>query len=136
VTSINVTGRHDVLILDVIYQCELLPEPDTELTDDSVESIIEKVADELDTLGLDSAVISGSIATRRFTIDLTVTGLGFGEIATRVDSSVRAAFHAAGVATPEWDQHNHVRVIARMERSSVRIQAPESQNIDAPLEFA
>lgn len=109
----------------VTYYAEIWPEPGEDLTDDKVVDIVDRVADELDTLGYADATISGSIAERMFNIMLTASGATFGDVAASVDSAVRSAFHAAEVGSPEWNGlENHAHLIARMERRKVEFSDP------------
>ena len=50
----------------------------------------------------DSAV-SLDIANKVMTIGLVVAGMDYGETVAHALSSIRAAIHAAGGATPDWD---------------------------------
>ena len=107
--------------INTTYTCELIPAEGCIPTDDDVEAIIAVVTDELIALGFADAVISGSIVRRTFEISTPATGVTFIAIAERIDSGIRAAFHAAGVATPEWPG---IETGLRLERREINFKDP------------
>ena len=110
--------------IDTTCICQLVASDGGVLLDEEVERIIDSVMDELQSLGFEDAVIGGSVATRVFEIFIPCAGETFMEVADRIDSGIRSAFHAAGVCTPEWQGPQDLPV--RMERREVTFKDPEA----------
>lgn len=56
------------------------------------------------TPGLTDSAVSAMLSDRLMEIDLVATAGSFDDAAALGDSSIRAALHAVGAMTPEWDQ--------------------------------
>ena len=108
--------------IDSTYNVELIAQPGAVLSDTEVERIIDRTMDELIHLGFENAVISGSVDRRTFELFIPWEEPTFLEIVQRIDSAVRSAFHAAGVATPEWPVDQSP---VRMERREVTFKDPD-----------
>lgn len=87
----------------------IFPEEGETLTEASLETIFEVISDELVTLGYDNVTVSASLVERTFAL---VAPLDSSDQYPALDTSIRAAFHTAGVITASWPQDR-----ARLEHS-------------------
>lgn len=108
--------------IHAIYNYELVT-VSREVVDDEIERIIDAAAEELQNLRFADAVISGSIVNRKFEIFIPASGDTFADIAQKVDSGIRSAFHTAGVHTPGWPEVDDFPV--RLERREITFKEPD-----------
>lgn len=93
---------------EVVYEGVLSVTPDHEGEELDAHRIVEEVFDtamrellELD--GVTDPSVTGSIASGTLEISLVTEGATFPAAVSNADAAIRAALHAAGVCTPEWE---------------------------------
>lgn len=93
------------MIFEATY-CGLLrvPEPSADEfdRDEIIEAAVERIGEELLRLRLIDPILSGSIAKGLIEVTVSVENDDATKAFIEIDSSVRTAFHAAEVATPNW----------------------------------
>lgn len=68
-----------------------------------LEAAFDATMEELVRLGATDPSVTGAVATGEMEITVTVEAASPSEAVAKADAIIRAALHAAGLATPEWD---------------------------------
>ena len=102
--------------INATWSGQLLPEPGEVVDEAFTERVVDVVMNELIDLGYDNVVVGASL--RDGTLEIAAP-LDSNEDYQRLDSSIRAAFHSAGIITAGWfgdnDTHPVGRTLLRVE---------------------
>lgn len=71
---------------------------------DRLEAALDKVMEELVRLGVEDPAIGGTLTTGEVEITITVDAESPEEAMPKAMGTLRAAIHAAGVSTPDWEK--------------------------------
>lgn len=85
----------------VTYQGRLI----SDAPDEQIEACLTRVMDGLVTLGVDDPSVGATLGTRQVEISLFLEAATLEEALNQGAATIRAAIHAAGGGTPEWDVH-------------------------------
>lgn len=112
---------------------EVTPEYDGEVFDASeeIEKVFTATMRELVLLNVPDPSVTGSVQTGEFEVTCLVSEISLVDAITVLDPTVRAALHAAEVATPEWGGRPRITRFSAIDSPSDETEEKRAE--DAPV---